>query len=376
MPYPYTVTWERQCRAISEDDWITCFGTSDARTSYRVQCWVEDSALPGMDYHYLIVRGPQERLVGIIPCFLFRSSLTVVAPVFLQRLAKKIRKAYPGFLYVNMFVAGSPLATCRDLLGFHLDETVNDIQTVIDFVSGEIKSRASHVGGSLIIIKEIEAQKISCFQKAWGGHFHIAESVATTFLPMAFVGKNSYSSALRHHYRKLMKQRKSRLAACGGRWESPEMTPKLAARLYDMYLQVKRRSRVQFEELSLSFFENIGKLPGSLAKLSVCFVGQTPVSFILYLHDKQRLFPMYLGMDYHIRDDYSLYYNAFYRVIEEGEDHGVDIVQLGQTSYEAKSSLGASLSPLYLGVSHTNKFINWVLSFMINTLFPPSVPPR
>lgn len=52
------------------------------------------------------------------------------------------------------------------------------------------------------------------------------------------------------------------------------------------------------------------------------------------------------------------------------------MVQLGQTSYEAKSAIGAVAARLYVGVRHRNRMLNSIISRFRDILFPSTVVPR
>jgi|GEM_PF-4950484 len=52
------------------------------------------------------------------------------------------------------------------------------------------------------------------------------------------------------------------------------------------------------------------------------------------------------------------------------------VVQLGQTSYAVKASIGAVVDRLYLAVHHTNPVLNRLLKRFGSELFPPTPLPR
>ena len=108
----------------------------------------------------------------------------------------------------------------------------------------------------------------------------------------------------------------------------------------------------------------------------ICFDQDKPVACELVLRDKNWIHPIYIGMDYDKRDEGSLYFNCLYKVIEEVEYHQMDMVQLGQMSYQAKESIGAIVSRLYLAVSHTNPIMNKLLKHIGGVLFPSTALPN
>jgi hypothetical protein len=100
------------------------------------------------------------------------------------------------------------------------------------------------------------------------------------------------------------------------------------------------------------------------------------IAFELFVRDKWRLHPVYLGMSYQDRDQGALYFNLIYKIVEIVEAEDVPLVQLGQTSYSAKAGFGAVTQRLYLAVAGTNGPMHWLLSRLGGVMFPPTEIPR
>src|SRR5271154_6629603 len=89
------------------DTWSACFPPEQVLASRDLQRAVEAAGLEEVAYHYLV--GSDGRgLDCLLPCFTFRVSLVSVAPPWLQAAVAGIRRLWPTFLMVRLFVVGTP----------------------------------------------------------------------------------------------------------------------------------------------------------------------------------------------------------------------------------------------------------------------------
>jgi hypothetical protein len=289
-----------------------------------------------------------------------------------QRLVERIQHSFPASRTgLRLFVAGSPVATCCDLLGVGaFDEPVlrtTALRAAMDLV----RDRARAIGGGFVVVKELPQRLLAGAQAAWGPHVAFYESLPTTFVGLSAPGMQTYQERLRAKYRVLMKRRQRSFEEAGLRWQVEYDFARHADAMHGLYLQVLMRSAHRFERLTPEFFRQVARQLERRAFALLCYRGERLVAFELFLGDDQWLHPIYLGIDYGVRDDSALYFNALYRILEEVERRGYPVVQLGQTSYEIKAALGAVGSRLYLAVNHPNPVVQRMIRSVGGHLFPP-----
>lgn len=369
--------WHGTIDAIAEQAWDRCFATMDVRKSYALQKAVEDSHLEGIDYHYLCIENAAV-VVAIFPCFTFKISLTTVAPERVNEIVSKVRKYFPGFLFINSFVVGTPIAICESLIGVD-EHRVNDdaLEHLLAVANEQIRVRSVQLRAGLVLIKEFPAASLNLYRSNLFRDFLIAESPATTYLYVGEPGISTYMGRLRNKYRSAMRIRLRNFRDSGLEWVRSDDFARYADRMHELYLEVRSRSSVQFETLTPLFFRTVSGLADGRSFALLCFAGDRLVAFELFLKDVNNLYPVYLGMDYRYRDTSSLYFNCIYRIIREAEDTGKRVIELGQTSYEAKALLGAVAARLYLAVRHNNRLLHLLISLFKQAIFPPTqIPSR
>jgi hypothetical protein len=372
---PLEFRWVSSIDEIGKEDWETCFPPHDVMQSYALHKATEVADLGDVEFHYLIARSGQV-VAAIVPCFRFRMSLTVIAPEGVNKVVSAIRRLAPDFLYLNAFVVGTPAAICKDLLGLHSSLQGSARDEVLRAVLRESTARAKHLGLGLVLLKELTTGLLPRVRGVLSEQFSVVESAATTYLYLGEPGRSTYRDRLRKKYRSLMNNRQARLTAAGLRWETCTDFSQYASRMHSLYLQVLNRSKIRFETLSVDFFEKLPGIMGDSAFALLCFKGEQLVAFELVLQDEQWLHPIYLGLDYQYRDEAALYFNCIYKIVETLEGKGKPVVQLGQTSYTVKASIGAVVDRLYLGLHHTNPLIHKLLERFGAELFPPTEIPR
>ena len=99
---------------------------------------------------------------------------------------------------------------------------------------------------------------------------------------------------------------------------------------------------------------------GELSAFNLCFVYND------LLIDK------FIGFDYDIARQYSLYFVSWCFNIEWCLKNSIRYYQVGQTDYESKLKLGGTLIPLYAYFKHKNLFFNLIIKLLAILLLKPN----
>src|ERR1044071_692101 len=188
--------WVRSIREIDPHAWAACFAEQDVLQAYELHAAVEAARLPGVEFHYLSAHQSGDT-VAILPCFRFRTSLTLLAPRPVGQLVDQVRRLWPGFLYLNIFVIGTPIAICRDLLGFHPRLNRAARQELMSLLLPKVMSAAKRCSAGVVLLKELTAKVLPQWREVLEPHFVIVESPATSYLYLGEPGVSSYRERLR-----------------------------------------------------------------------------------------------------------------------------------------------------------------------------------
>ena len=377
-----TFQWHRSVAEIDEA-WDDLLGREAILRSHALHQAVENARLDHVETHYLTGRDSHD-VACVVPCFAFKVSLVAVASPWLQRIVGRIRKVFPSFLTIRLFVVGSALSTGDDLLGIKnlADERIwsaKRLTTVFD----EIRRQAKALGIGYVVIKEPGKATADILRARLGPRFFFVESLPTTILHLPTNERGGYLASINTRYRNKLKKRKAICAENGITWRVAATSSGHDATIYRLYQQVLDQSDFVFERLNQDFFKEVDRMLGEDA-FYVLGTKQVEgaeriVAFELVMCDRDRgtIHPIFSGFEYSHKRETDIYFNLFYQVIEEAERRGFSRVHLGQTSYEIKAELGASRVPLYLGIHHRNPLFQRLFWLLRSSLFPVvTVPER
>lgn len=87
------------------------------------------------------------------------------------------------------------------------------------------------------------------------------------------------------------------------------------------------------------------------------------------LEERDRLLPLYLGINYKNDDTKVLYLNAIFKTVEEAERRDKKLVDFGQTSYYPKVMSGALVENIYYGFWSDNFFMKKIIQNIFPKMF-------
>jgi hypothetical protein len=126
---------------------------------------------------------------------------------------------------------------------------------------------------------------------------------------------------------------------------------------YNQYLAVMKRSTTKLETLGMDFFLN---LPTSFV-LGSYYAGEKLLCWHLTYPDAKRLYFLFNGMDYSLRDSFQTYYNNLFGVLRQGIALQYNCIDFGQTAEMAKKKLGALTEERKLFITHHQPWVRFLL---------------
>lgn len=100
------------------------------------------------------------------------------------------------------------------------------------------------------------------------------------------------------------------------------------------------------------------------------FLDEKLVGFITLFELNEKTEVHYIGMDYAINKEYSLYQRMLYDVIRFAIENKIALLHFGRTAPEIKSTVGATEAPMSGYLKHRNPFVNFVMHFFTNRMKP------
>lgn len=316
------------------------------------------------------------RPVACASLCLYCADLAVLATPTIRTVLNGVRAAIPEFARMNMLFCGLPISIGQKSIGFATD---CDTSRIIEMLDGLMCSFAQEHGASVLVMKEFTDAECRTVDRLLGCGYIRASTPNLYVMKRQHASFDDYCVALRSHYRydvtrSLKKFARSGLVAervCGGKLVAEAYTDKL----HSLYEAVVARAEHRLEILPRSFFQTLALAFGNEVSLTLVKNAELVVAFNYAVRFEGRYYFLFCGIDYAANEAADVYFNLFYRELDNWLRDGLLHVHMGQASDEFKTRLGGNAVPLFCYVKGTG-VARVLIRAGAQWLFPPVKPWR
>jgi hypothetical protein len=149
------------------------------------------------------------------------------------------------------------------------------------------------------------------------------------------------------------------------------------ARIYELYEAIFEKAKFKLIKLPPHYFEEVKKTFPDRFTVKGFFAGGNLVAFASsFLLEDGSLEAHYIGFDYALNNEMSLYQNILYSMISEAIRHKCKRVNLGRTASEIKTTVGAKPEDLICYIKPQNTISRLIQKPFISFLQPQPWIPR
>lgn len=358
------VVWYDTIKNVSKEVWNEIF-PDEVLKSQLIFKSMEDSFVGIIKCYYLCVYD-NDKVIAILPCFEYRLNLDVVASRKIQSVAKNIRIFWKKFFSVKVFVVGSYIATVEEYIGIKegLDKEIHK------YIVGQVKNKTKELKCKIAMIKEVPDSHKKRVEHIFED-FVFVDSLPNSYVPISKRFR-PYPSLLKTKARQRFSRAKRDFIKNELHFELVNNFEDYAKIACELYTNVLNKSNSKFEKLNPAFFENASKNFQGKSYLLLLRDKQDDIKSIeLIFECKNKLIPIYIGIDYTYHDVKTLYFNTIIHSIELAEEKKLDYVVLGQNNYFPKALSGAIIERGYLGFYSHKKMYSFIIHRLFHHLFPP-----
>lgn len=334
---------------------------------------VEEAICPNFTFHYFLIQGENGRTRAVQPFFILDQDVLAGLGPHWQRIASKIRRVWPRFLFIRTLMVG-----CAAGEGHLSSMTPAAQQRDAEILSARLHELARKQRAPLIVLKEFPARyrnALSCFLQHG---YTRAPSMPMTRLDLSgYADFDDYLSKAIKSKRRNEFRRKFKAAEQSGPIELEvvgDVSP-VIEELYPLYLQVFERSKMQFEKLTKEYFIKLGQRMPDKVRFFIWRQNGKMIAFSLCLVEGDTLYGEYIGLDYSIALDIHLYFYVMRDTISWAIANGYKSIVSSGLSYAPKLQMGHALEPLDLYVRHTSPLINFAMKYALPLLEPTHSDP-
>ena len=351
--------------------WRTAFQAQRKDTRYYEI--VEETICPDFNFRYFLIKDESGRTRSVQPFFVLDQDVLAGLEPRWQRLAAKIRRIWPRFLFIRTLMVG-----CAAGEGHLPSGTTPAQERDAEALSTHIRRLARQQRAGLIVLKEFPARyrdTLSCFLER--GFARIPSMPMTRLDISGFKDFDDYLAKAIKSKRRNEFRRKFKAAAASAPIELEVIhdVSEVVDEIYPLYLQVYAKSKMQFEKLTKEYFVEIGRRMPDKARFFLWRQNGKLIAFALNLVEGDTLYGEYIGLDYSIALDIHLYFYVMRDILSWSIANGYKSIESSGLSYAPKLQMAHVLAPLDLYVRHTSPLINPILKFVLPYLEPTGAEP-
>lgn len=313
---------------------------------------IEESNFEEFSFYYILVY-KNSSLVGIAPCFNMVYSLATTVQGPLKNILLFLSRLLPGLFNLKTIICGSPAT--EGSIGIAEENQ----SAILEAILGKMKQIAKEEDAFAIAFKDFPQHYAALLDLLMHKGFCKMTGYPAVKIDLNFNSFEEYLKTLSRSSRKSLR-RKFRKASALKKIEC-QVTGSIhdcIDEAYRLYQQVFNKSEVHFEEYTMEFLKRIsGNMPKEVKYFLWRIEGKL-VAFNLCVASEDTLIDEFLGMDYSVAYQYSLYFITFRDIITWCIENGIKKYGSGAMAYETKRRLGHTFIPLFIYASFTNKFLN------------------
>lgn len=360
-----TINWLRSVDEIDINLWRQCISAQlEGRWWYEV---LEKSGLEDQFHFYYGLILENKEPVGIVPAFLNDVPIELVAPDGIAAILRIASKIFPACGYQRTFFVGSP---CADEGSIGLLPG-KDLAQFTRPIHDAVLEQAKKLKAPMIVWKDFPQSTEKALDNLCADSpvFKMA-SYPGTILHLKEPTMQSYLKNLkgsrRYNLQKNLKRSKSKFSFIAEVIQNPD--DKTLDEIFPLFWQTYEKGKTKFERLNKEFFSLIGKQKESYFVTLRQSDDNKIVAFMLCFLLDGKVINKFIGLDYSLPRDASLYYRLWEAALEWTVSTGAKIFQSGQTGYRFKLDTGNTLEPLFNYCQHRNPLINMIYAQVSRTI--------
>ncbi|MBL4651488.1 MAG: hypothetical protein JKY53_01285 [Flavobacteriales bacterium] len=361
-------------KMINTEHWTAVVKEKNIYFSLPYLQALEDALRGSLNFRYIVFYSEEYKPVGIavvqILDFIdnkekYNDALCVVGT--------KIKHKLLGHIDIKVMVCGNVFATGEN--GFLYSDEIDPEDAYINLSNALYRLRRSErINGqvSIILLKEFwptSYKKVDVLKVHEFRSFNIDVNMVLK-IHESWHSMNDYLDSMISKFRTKAKSVYKRSAdLVVEEMSAPEIEENLT-KVEDLYESVVEQAEFRFGELNGQSFVNFKKRLGDKFIFKGYFLEDKLVGFSSAFVSPNFIDANYVGLDYSINHDYSLYQRMLYDYTELAINNGVKELRLGRTAEEIKSCIGAEPIDMKLYVKHRNSVSNKLIKPIIESISP------
>lgn len=363
-------------RVPEEDAQTWAAGLQGQAIDHRYYELTHDSLGHQFEHYYLLLKDHSGLTRAIQPFLIVNQDLITGMPEVVRRAMKKVRQRFPSTLVARMLMVGCAAGEghlVRDHVTGGGEWVAHALREALQPVAREFKA-------AMIVLKDFPKIYRKILRPLRKAGFARVPSMPGSRLDLNFKNFEEYlQTKLSHKTRKNLRSKYRKAASAGPPLEMQVVTD-IAPHIdevFPLYLQVLEKSEYKFEELTKSYFVQLGQQMNDRAFFFIWRQNGKAIAFSCCAAHDGVLRDHYIGLDYQVALDQHLYFVTFRDIVTWAIENKCHSYYSAPLNYEPKYHLRHDLVPLDLYVrtvwDWTNPFFRFVVPHLEPTRYDPMI---
>lgn len=290
---------------------------------------------------YYLIGYHEDEAVGIAYCFSIDVNFAGMSNSYPPDILSTVKTWKPDFMNVRIVEVGhiASLGTTIEVMEPFLEEFLVAFSNTINEIASLEKA-------DLCLIRDIAGERYAEFNVLEKYGYMPVMGFPIARMDLKWNSIDGYLASLKTKKRSNIRRKRSNLIAPEISVEIIEDYAPYSERLAELWTNVAiNNNGYEHERLTPEFFEAMSvHLKGRSHVVAIKQHGKI-VAFGLNLIGDEELFGMAEGLDYNLRDVYDLYANNIFEGLRVACELGKKKYNIGITTYDFKTSIGAELDP-------------------------------
>jgi len=348
------------------ETWVAGFEnyTFDHRY-YEIVC---ESLKDQFAYYYLFLRDADGMTRAIQPFLVVTQDIAAGTPAFVRSALAQVRRAIPRFLKLRCLMLGCPAAE-GDIV---LDRVTRSVSWTVDALQESLVPVARSLKTALIVFKDYPKYYRENLDRLCFSGYSRVPSMPAVRMDLNFLDFEDYLKTRVSYSMRKNLRRKFRKAQRGPpiEWEVVSDITPCIDEVYPLYRQTLSRSKFRFQELTRSYFCELGRRMNGRVKFFLWRQQGRIIAFACVIARDGVLRDTCIGLDYTVALKYHLYFLTWRDLIGWALKNGFHTYHSGSLNYDPKYHLRMALEPLDLYVRSSYGCLNPLFRSILPVLEP------
>lgn len=348
------------------ETWVA--GFENYPLDHRYYEIIHESLKDHCTHYYLFLKDANGMTRAIQPFFIVSQDIATGTPEFIRNVLAQVRRLVPGFLKLRMLMVGCSAGE-GDIV---LERVSRSVSWTVDALKESLTPVARRLKAVLIVFKDYPK-----FYRPYLGRLRVSgftrvPSMPATGIDLKFSDFEDYlKTRVSYTMRKNLRQ-KFRKAQSGPpiEWEVVTDISPYVDEVYPLYRQTLNRSKLRFQELTKSYFCELGHRMNDRTIFFLWRQQGRIIAFASVIVHNGVLRETCIGLDYTVALKYHLYFLTWRDIIDWAVKNGFHTYHSGPLNYDPKYHLRMALEPLDLYVRAPYGWLNLVFKPILPLLEP------